>query len=173
MNFVFLALPLIAQGLNIAQRREPSKQVGIRGAPIWPSTSKLDAVQLKVPGCSKLVSEQLFQLFHPGRVSKLLRDRDILCMPTTNSQGLTLTCLRSVRSSSLKLQPMSHKINVQPVLTTAVRGGFCMSGRIRFSTQPQKILTETWGCCKRQSMRMHGRTFGLSVISSDLYKADQ
>ena len=87
MDFVFLALPLIAQRLNIAQRREPSKQIGIGRAPIWPSASKLDAVQLKVPGSSKLVSEQLFQLFHPGRVSKLLRNWNIFCVHTTNSQG--------------------------------------------------------------------------------------
>lgn len=88
MDFVFLALPLIAQGLDIAQRSEPSKQVGVRGAPVWPSTSKLDAVQLKVPGSSKLVFEQFFQLFHPRRVSKLLRNWNILCTPTINSQQL-------------------------------------------------------------------------------------
>lgn len=141
VDFVFLALPLIAQGLNIAQRCEPSKQVGIRRAPIWPSASKLDAVQLKVPGSSKLVSEQLFQLFHPRRVSKLLWNWNILCTPPRTLRGQTIMCLRSVMCSSLERQPMSHRISVHPVLTTAVRGGFCMSHRIRFPTQQHKKLT--------------------------------
>ena len=82
VDFVFLALPLIAQGLNISQRGKPSKQIGVRRAPIWPSTCKLDAVQLEVPGPSKFFPEQLFQLFHPRRVSKLLRNWNIFCTPT-------------------------------------------------------------------------------------------
>ena len=56
MSFIFLALPLISQGLNISQSGEPSKQVGVRRTP---STCKLDAVQLKVPSPSKSFSEQL------------------------------------------------------------------------------------------------------------------
>ena len=131
MNLVFLALPLVAQGLNITQRCEPSKQLGIRRAPIWPSTCKFDTVQLKVPSPSKFSPEQLFQLFHPRRVSKLLRNWNVLCTPIENlSAGSPHS--RSKSSSNVKNLPMSHKINVHPALPAAVRGGCCMSKKVNF-----------------------------------------
>lgn len=152
MNFVFLALPLVAQGLNITQRCEPSKQLGVRRAPVWPSTCKFDAVQLKVPSPSKLFPEQLFQLFHPRRIPKLLRNWNVLCTPKEIFNGFTaLTPFRSAAESNINLCP-TRSTSILRCLQQFVRVAACRKTSISPALRSQ-LKRDLWATAGPEALR--------------------